>query len=75
MRTELIKIRDPIKKVFDRRSYYTKVEYAINNQSIVANMKIDTRACLKNHSRHLHAPLCAIFALNSVDVARYASFI
>ena len=22
-----------------------------------------TRACLKNHSRHLHAPLCAIFVL------------
>lgn len=26
MRTELIKIRDPFKKVFDRRSYYTKIE-------------------------------------------------
>ncbi len=33
------------------------------------------RACLKNHSRHLYVPFCAIFASNSVDVARYASFI
>ena len=44
MRTELIKIRDPFKKVFDRRSYYTKIEYTINNESIVTNMKIDTGA-------------------------------
>ena len=44
MRTELIKIRDPFKKVFDRRSYYTKIEYTINNESIVASMKIDTGA-------------------------------
>ena len=33
------------------------------------------RACLKNHSRHLYAPLCVIFAPYSVDVAHYASFI
>ena len=30
---------------------------------------------MKNHSRHLYAPICVIFAPNSVDVARYASFI
>ena len=36
---------------------------------------IHTRACLKNHSCHLYVPFCAIFASNSVDVARYASFI
>ena len=30
------------------------------------------RACLKNHSRNLHAPLCGIFCPNSVAVARYA---
>ena len=42
----------------------------------------DARACLKNHSYHLHndakasyLPLCVIFASNSVDVARYAAFI
>ncbi len=34
-----------------------------------------TRACLKIHSLNLHAPLCAIFASNSVNVARYASLI
>ena len=28
------------------------------------------RACLKNHSRNLHAPLCGIFHPNSVVVAR-----
>ncbi len=33
------------------------------------------RACLKNHSRHLHPPLSVIFAPNSVNVARYASLI
>ena len=33
------------------------------------------RACLKNHSRNLHAPLCGIFCLNSVAVARYGAFI
>ena len=33
------------------------------------------RARLKIHSRHLHAPLCGIFAPNSVNVARYASLI
>lgn len=43
MTTELIKIRDPFKKVFDR-SYYTKIEYTVNNESIVSNMKIDTGA-------------------------------
>ena len=34
-----------------------------------------TRACLKNHSCNLHAPLCGIFYLRSVDVARYAALI
>ena len=33
------------------------------------------RACLKNHSCNLHAPLCGIFYLRSVDVARYAALI
>ena len=32
-----------------------------------------TRACLKNHSRNLHAPLCGIFCPLSVGVARYAA--
>ncbi|WWR22290.1 DUF6783 domain-containing protein [Lachnospiraceae bacterium JLR.KK009] len=31
--------------------------------------------CLKIHSRHLHPLICGIFLPNSVNVARYASFI
>ena len=34
-----------------------------------------SRACLKNHSCNLHAPLCGRFYLHSVDVARYAALI
>ena len=34
-----------------------------------------SRACLKNHSCNLHAPICGIFCLHSVDVARYAALI
>ncbi|RHS62462.1 hypothetical protein DW955_08185 [Ruminococcus sp. AM45-9BH] len=33
------------------------------------------RACLKNHSRNLHATLCGIFHPNSVAVARYGALI
>ena len=33
------------------------------------------RACLKNHSCNLHAPLCVEFCLHSVGVARYAALI
>ncbi|WWR22392.1 DUF6783 domain-containing protein [Lachnospiraceae bacterium JLR.KK009] len=33
------------------------------------------RAYLKIHSRHLHPLICGIFLPNSVNVARYASFI
>ncbi|MFR4360399.1 DUF6783 domain-containing protein [Anaerobutyricum hallii] len=35
----------------------------------------ETRAYLKNHSCNLHAPICGIFCLHSVDVARYAALI
>ena len=37
--------------------------------------ELKVRACLKNHSRNLHAPLCGIFYPNSVAVARYGAFI
>ena len=37
--------------------------------------ELRVRACLKNHSRNLHAPLCGIFYLNSVAVARYGALI
>ncbi|MFR5083607.1 MAG: DUF6783 domain-containing protein [Anaerobutyricum hallii] len=30
---------------------------------------------MKNHSCNLHAPICGIFCLHSVDVARYAALI
>ncbi len=33
------------------------------------------RACLKNHSHNLHAPLCGSFHPNSVAVARYGALI
>ncbi|MFQ7481972.1 MAG: DUF6783 domain-containing protein, partial [Ruminococcus sp.] len=33
------------------------------------------RACLKNHSRNLHVPLCGRFHPNSVAVARYGALI
>ena len=33
------------------------------------------RACLKNHSRNLNAPLCGIFHPNSVAVAHYGALI
>ena len=39
------------------------------------SVRFNTRACLKIHSRHLHAPLRGIFGPNSVNVARYASLI
>ena len=35
----------------------------------------NTRACLKNHFRNLHAPLCGICYPHSVAVARYAALI
>ena len=47
-------------------------------EKIAAEGKMDCgnpRACLKIHSRHLHAPLCGIFGPNSGYIARYAPFI
>ena len=49
------------------RSAYSQIESGTYN--------IRIRACLKIHSRHLHSPLCAIFALNSGYIARYAPLI
>ena len=37
--------------------------------------QIQVRACLKNHSRNLYAPLCGIFHPNSVAVAHYGALI
>ena len=47
-----------------------QVSYIMGNPPFVG-----ARACLKNHSRNLHAPLCGIFHPNSVAVARYGALI
>ncbi|RJW43310.1 hypothetical protein DXC92_12850 [Clostridiales bacterium TF09-2AC] len=39
------------------------------------NLQVRPGACLKIHSRRLHAPLRGIFGPDSVSVARYASII
>ena len=41
----------------------------------VSKVRCSTRACLKIHFRHLHAPLCGRFGSHSVNVAHYASLI
>ena len=44
--------------------------------SVLSNIaKIHSRACLKNHFRNQHAPLCGIFHPNSVAVAHYGALI
>ena len=42
---------------------------------VMSFFELRLRACLKNHSCNLHAPLCGIFCPNSVAVARYGAFI
>ena len=41
----------------------------------VKNVPGKDRACLKNHSYNLHAPLCGIFCPNSVAVAHYGALV
>ena len=41
----------------------------------IFNFQTRSRACLKNHSRNLNAPLCGIFHPNSVAVAHYGALI
>ena len=53
-----------------------EVNYRDNRKfSITLNVLDHARACLKNHSRNLHAPLCRRFHPNSVAVARYDALI
>lgn len=52
--------------------FYLPITDIFNGQ-ILQELKV--RACLKNHSRNLHAPLCGIFYPNSVAVARYGALI
>ena len=42
---------------------------------VMSFFELRLRACLKNHSYNLHAPICGIFCPNSVAVARYGAFI
>ena len=46
-----------------------------NHPSIKTGFNICSGACLKNHSRNLHAPLCGIFHPNSVAVAHYGALV
>lgn len=46
-----------------------------NLSSLIKIPHVLSRACLKNHSRQPHAPLCGIFAPHSVSAARYAALI
>mgnify|MGYP007128250405 FL=1 len=48
---------------------YLQSEDAAKSENVI----LGVRACLKNHSRNLHAPLCGIFHPNSVAVARYGA--
>ena len=50
---------------------YLQSEDAAKSENVI----LGVRACLKNHSRNLHAPLCGIFHPNSVAVARYGALI
>ena len=51
------------------------LHYIENTTQEVADSCTSPRACLKNHFRNLHAPLCGIFRPNSVVVARYDALI
>ena len=58
-------------------SYRYSVKYCSQSISLMSEILLwqCARACLKNHSRNLHAPLCGIFHPNSVAVARYGALI
>ena len=55
-------------------SYRYSVKYCSQSISLMSEILLwqCARACLKNHSRDLQAPLCGIFYPHSVAVARYA---
>ncbi len=59
---------------------HLEVEMVMENmleevEKTVLKKGVQIRACLKNHSCNLHASICGIFCLHSVDVARYAALI
>ena len=39
----------------------------------IETLRLTSRACLKNHSRDLHSPLCGEFIPNLVNIAHYDS--
>ena len=53
------------KDVYKRQLHY------LGNGNKRADFVGNVRACLKNHSRSLQAPVCGIFHLNSVAVRQY----
>ena len=53
---------------------FIRYQKSLNNETF--NELVEkARACLKHHSRHLHAPLCGIFVPNSLNAAHCAAFI
>ncbi len=67
----------PAQYLTDERISRTGIQNSAIAWSVFEKTFLQTRsrACLKNHSRNLHAPLCGIFCPNSVAVARYGAFI
>ena len=57
----------------NRRIDLLLISNVLNLNSI--NFWLYPRACLKNHSRDLHSPLCGEFIPNLVNIARYDSWI
>ena len=51
------------------------VYFISSGLSLAVEVKNHARACLKNQSCNLHAPICGIFCLHSVDAAHYAALI
>ena len=56
-------------------THQIRVHMAGIGHPLLGDTMYNPRACLKNHSHNLHAPLCGIFCPNSVAVARYGALI
>ena len=57
------------------RLAYEEIILRQYSRYLIFDVLAGIRACLKNHSRNLHAPLCGRFHPNSVAVARYGALI
>ena len=60
--------QDTLYKAQMFQEYYEKKE-AQQSVYLDPEQEVNLRACLKIHSRHLHAPLCGIFGSNSGYIA------